>query len=407
MSTNDTLILQDLARKYVTIANNPIQDERRDLWRVHNSLKPTRPPIYIRAFAWGEMEASKCQCEDPVMRQIEGELRYKLFWSSLNDDSIFEPWVNVIAEQACEDWGIEGSRVYSDEDDGTGAYKEDYVIRELDDIKKLVAPTHKIDEATTAIKLEKVQDAIGDIITVNLDRGPYWRMWGSDISAYLGHLRGIENIMMDMMDNPEWLHRLVKFMSDSVLAVQAQAEAVGDWGLCAHENQAMPYAEELEDPAPNRTGIKRKQLWGYMAAQEFTAVSPAMHDEFLLQYQIPILKEFGLSSYGCCEDLTNKIDILRQIPNLRRIAVSPFADAKKCAEQIGTDYVISYRPSPADMVSYGWDTDRIRKILTRDLEACKGRYVDITLKDVETVEGDPNRVREWVELTRNIVDDIF
>ena len=169
----------------------------------------------------------------------------------------------------------------------------------------------------------------------------------------------------------------------------------------------MPYAEELEDPAPNRTGVKRKQLWGYMAAQEFTAVSPAMHDEFLLQYQIPILKEFGLASYGCCEDLTNKIDILRQIPNLRRIAVSPFADAKKCAEQIGTDYVISYRPSPADMVSYGWDEDRIRKILTRDLEACKGTFVDITLKDVETVEKDPNRVREWVKLTRSIIDDVL
>ncbi len=144
-----------------------------------------------------------------------------------------------------------------------------------------------------------------------------------------------------------------------------------------------------------------------MAAQEFTAVSPAMHEEFLLQYQLPIMEKFGLTAYGCCEDLTNKIDILRQIPNLRRIAVSPFADAPRCAEQIGTDYVISYRPSPADMVSYGWDTDRIRRILTRDLTACKGTHIDITLKDVETVESDPNRVRNWVQLTREIAEDIL
>ena len=407
MSNNDTIILQDLAKQYADIANNPIQDERRDLWRTHNSLKPTRPPIYIRAFAWREMEESKCLCKNPILRQIETQLRYKLFWNSLNDDSIFEPWITVPAVQECTDWGIKGSRVYSDEDDGAGAYKEDYVIKELDDINKLIAPKHKIDQTATANNLGQIHDAIGDIITLNLDRGPYWRMWGSDIATHLGHLRGIENIMMDMMDNPEWLHSLVKFLSDSILSVQAEAEAAGDWGLCDHENQAMTYTEELEDPAANTTGIKRKQLWGYMAAQELTAVSPAMHDEFLLQYQIPILKEFGLASYGCCEDLTNKIDILRQIPNLRRIAVSPFADAKKCAEQIGTDYVISYRPSPADMVSYGWNEERIRKILTRDLEACKGTYVDITLKDVETVEKDPNRIREWVKLTRNIIDEVL
>ncbi|MBN1556673.1 MAG: hypothetical protein JW951_00845, partial [Lentisphaerae bacterium] len=113
--------------------------------------------------------------------------------------------------------------------------------------------------------------------------------------------------------------------------------------------------------------------------------------------------------YGCCEDLTHKIDMLRGIPNLRRIAVSPFADAARCAEQIGGDYVLSYRPSPADMVSYGFDPDRIRGILRPDLDACRanGCHVDITLKDVETVEGDPGRARRWTALTREIIDAVF
>jgi hypothetical protein len=168
----------------------------------------------------------------------------------------------------------------------------------------------------------------------------------------------------------------------------------------------MFYAEELPDPAANVNGIKRKQLWGYMAAQEFALVGPKKHDEFLLQYQIPILKEFGLVAYGCCEDLTRKIGILRQIPNLRRIGVSPFADAAKCAEQIGTDYVLSYRPSPADMVGYGFDPDRILSILRRDLRACQACHTDITLKDVETVQDDPTRVREWVKLTRRVIDEV-
>ena len=110
--------------------------------------------------------------------------------------------------------------------------------------------------------------------------------------------RSIENIMVDMMDQPEWFHQLLAFMRDGVLRAHDQAEAAGDWGLCDHQNLAMPYATELPDPAANVCGAKRKQLWGYMAAQEFTGVSPAMQDEFLLQYQLPILRKFRFPDFA-------------------------------------------------------------------------------------------------------------
>ncbi len=402
---NDMGILRDLAKQYVEICTNPVQEERRRLWRAHNSLKSTRPLTYVRAFAWQEMPQSKGLCQNPLLREIENKLRYDLFRSTFNDDSIFEPWVTVDAVYRCEGWGVGIARNYAEEPGGS--FKVDYAIKKHEDIEKLRMPRHEIDEAKTAERVSRVEEAIGEIITVNLNRGPAYVMWAGDIATELGYLRGIENFMMDMMDHPDWLHRVVKFLSDGILLAHDQAEAAGDWGLSNHQNQAMPYADELNDPAANVTGVKRDQLWGYQAAQELTAVSPAMHDEFMVQYQIPILQKFGLVSYGCCEDLTRKIDILRKIPNLRRIAVSPFADAPRCAEQIGTDYVISYRPSPADMVSYGFDETRIRTILTRDLEACRGLHVDITLKDVETVENDVTRIRRWVDLTRKVIDGIF
>jgi len=210
--------------------------------------------------------------------------------------------------------------------------------------------------------------------------------------------------MIDMIDRPEWLHQLLAFMRDGILRTHEQAEACGDWGLSAHQNQAIPYADGLPAPAANVRGVKRSQLWYFAAAQEYALVSPAMHDEFLLQYQLPIMKHFGLTAYGCCEDLTRKIDILRQIPNLRRISVSPFANVASCAEQIGTDYVISYRPSPADMVGYGFDPDRITTILKRDLEALKGCQFDITLKDVETVQHDPTRIGKFVQLVKQLIE---
>ena len=186
------------------------------------------------------------------------------------------------------------------------------------------------------------------------------------------------------------------------------SQRTGDWRLSDHQNQAMPYAVELSDPEANGESVTRDKLWVFCAAQEMARVSPAMHDEFMLQYQLPIIDKFGLVAYGCCEDLTKKIDMLRQIPNLRRIAVSPFADVRRCAEQIGDEYVMSWRPSPAEMVSVQFDPDYIRKVTREALEAAVANdcIVDITLKDVETVQGHPERIHQWVQIVREVIDDL-
>ncbi len=401
----DVEILRELARRYADVCSDPVQETRRDLWRKKNSLIPTRPLIYMRAFAWGEMAESRCECTDGLFRTIENQLRHKLFWASLDDDSVFEPWVNVSPVYECVGWGVESQRQTTG--DSAGSYKAVHPLADPADIEKLVTPWHGIDEPATAANVGMLTDAIGDILTVNLDRGPFFRAFYGDISMYLGHLRGMENFMLDMFDNPQWLHGLLAFMRDGVMAVHDKAEADGDWCLTSHENQAMCYAAELPDPAANSPGVKREQLWCFMAAQEYALVSPDMHEEFLLRYQMPIMEKFGLVTYGCCEDLTRKIDMLRKIRNLRRIAVSPFADVAACADQIGTDYVISYRPSPTDMVGYGFDRGRITSILESDLKACLGRHVDITLKDVETVEKDPTRARQWVQLAREVIDSVW
>ncbi len=404
MTGNDLNVLRDLAKQYMAICSKPVQEDRRALWRDHNSLIKTRPPIFVYAFAFHEMPEASCMCEDPFFRRWEYHFRYMLFWDSLDDDTIFEPWVNVDAVKACTGWGVECPRHSSDSEGGS--YKIDYPLKSLDELDKLRMPRHGIDEVRTAETVDRLTDAIGDIIPINVVRAPAYRMWAGDLATDLGSLRGIEHFMMDMLDNPEGLHRLVRFLSKGVLATHEQAEAAGDWGLTSHQNQALPYCRELPDPAANVNHIPRKQLWGFMAAQELTGVSPDMHDEFLLQYQLPILKEFGLVAYGCCEDLSRKIELLRQIPNLRRIAVSPMADVAKCAEQIQQDYVFGYRPSPAEMVSFGFDEDRIRSILRRDLGLARDCHVEITLKNVITVEHDPQRIRKWVQLTREIVEEV-
>jgi len=400
----DVAVLRELARAYAEVCAKPCQDERRDLWRNHNSLRRTRIPVLVRGgAAWGEIpEVSRRDCQDPFYRPYERQLRLGIYRDRFGDDFIAEPWITVPAVHRCTGWGVKVERTYAAEP--LGSWKTDYPIKSLDDAARLRAPRHEIDEPATARAAERVGEAVGDLLTVNVDRAPAYRVWSADLSTDLGYLRGIEHFMLDMVDHPAWLHELLGFMSAGVLRTHEQAEAAGDWGLGDHENQAMPYARELRDPAPNVRGVRRKDLWYYAAAQECTLISPAMHEEFILRHQRPILEAFGLVAYGCCEDLTNKIGILRTIPNLRRIAVAPRADVRRCAEQIGTDYVISWRPNPAETVCCGFDPARIRRLTAEAMDACRGLHVDITLKDIRTVQGRPERLVEWVRVTRDVAD---
>jgi hypothetical protein len=404
---NDKSVLRELARRYLEAANDPMYQEKRNLWSKKNNLRKTRPLVIASFGMWNvwcrEVFGDHAmQCQDPFYRGYERFLRMKLFQHEVGDDQVLEPWITqraTLTSGGWEDiWGVHTGHVASEENGG--AWQYDPPLKTWDDMAKLRIPHHGVDEEDTRRNLARLQDAVGEILTVNLDRSPDCLGFLSDISTTLCKLRGLEQVMIDMYESPEELHRLLAFMRDGVLANQDEAEIAGDVNLCSSVSQEPFYCETLEPLKPNAGARKLKELWGFAAAQEFTLISPEMHEEFMLRYQLPILSRFALTSYGCCENLTRKIEMLRAIPNLRLISVAPTADVARCAEQIKDDYVFSWRPNPTDMVCYGWDESRIRSIINEGCASAKDCHLVIHLKDIETVEGDPTRLRRWVELVR-------
>lgn len=404
----DVKILRELAKRYTDLCAQPRQGELRDLWRRHNSLQPTRPLFIFKIMGdhfWSEFSGFELHCQDPLFSTQEMILQRNIFLAELGDDTVFEPWLEEWASYVLPPnglWGLEIKTEHSGE--AGGACKSEPAIQEWADAARMVKPHHEIDEKKTTARLAILREAVGDIIEVKEIRAPYYRGFRGDISTQIGMLRGIENMMLDMYEHPDELHATLKFMGESILSMHEAGDKNGDWRLCDHNNQAISYSTELQDPGAHSLPVPRKQLWCHMAAQEITLISPEMHEEFMLRYQRPIMEKFGLSAYGCCEDLTRKIDMLRSVKNLRRIAVTPSANLAKCAEQIGKDYVISWRPNPTDMVCYGWNPERVRKIISEGLASCRGQHIDITLKDVETVEHDPHRLKNWVRIVRECVE---
>jgi hypothetical protein len=142
-------------------------------------------------------------------------------------------------------------------------------------------------------------------------------------------------------------------------------------------------------------------------AQIFATVSPAMHDEFEIEYAIPWYNRFGLGYYGCCEPLHKKIDIIRRLPNVRKISISPWADVESAAAQIGHDYVFSRKPSPALLAVDTWNPGNVEADLKATLAACakNGCPVELILKDISTVRYQPQRLWEWSDIAARLVRD--
>jgi hypothetical protein len=274
------------------------------------------------------------------------------------------------------------------------------VLGNLEDLDQLEATPHRVLEKDCE-RTRLLRDIFGDVLPVHENRSTAYRCWGgTDLSEAAGALLGLEELLTLMYADPALVHTLMGFMRDAVVTNLKQGEAAGDWSTAEHNNYSLPpHVDDLPDPEPNSHGARLSDLWFFTHAQEFEAVGPKQHEEFLLAYQMPIMALFGLVNYGCCETLDGKVDMLRKIPNLRRICIGPRADVRRSAEQIGGDYVLSWRPNPA-MVGAGYDLEECRRIVRQGFRDGRGSPIELMLKEMMTIENDPQRLIDFARMAR-------
>jgi len=114
---------------------------------------------------------------------------------------------------------------------------------------------------------------------------------------------------------------------------------------------------------------------------------------------------FGLGYYGCCEPLDEKIDIIRELPNVKKISMSPWVDQERGAEKISGDFVFSRKPNPAFLAWDTWRPQAVEQDLRETYEVCNryGCPVEFILKDISTVRYKPQNLWEWADIAMQVV----
>lgn len=405
---HDRNILRQLARRYAEAAQDPVNQERKALHEAVNDLRMVRPVVLIDEVPWDEMNddgSLTLACRDPYLRQVETSLRRTLYqWEHFPGDMILRPYLAV--EKKIDSTGI-GLKIREDtlSTDAQKSVASHRFYDQMEDesaLQQLRRAKISYDREDTERRCEILTDLVGDILPVRI-KGNRWlfnTLWDD-----VAQLHGVENLLMDLVLRPDFMHAVAEKLTDIYLDKVKQYEALGLFEADAETVHSTPaYTRDL--PAKDFDGkhCRARDVWGRGAAQVFSSVSPEQRREFDIAYMKKAMQPFGLVYYGCCEPLHDMIDIVAQIPGLRKISITPWADYDIAAENIGKRYVMACKASPSAVATATMDQTLVRKELEGIFKAgyrhdCS---MDLVLKDISSVGKNPENLKAWEKIAMQL-----
>lgn len=397
-------VIRDMAKKHMELAGSERNAALTRKWGRFNDLLDDEPMLLMQYdHAAKELLPVLPAFRTERLRVLEVFFNLQHWhYTVLQDDDPLIPWISVKAEMRTVP-GTWGKIIEKKQDPISGGWRGFPVVYTEADLEGLLPTPHQVVNGDPPLA-RALRDILGDIMPVHVKRSTAYRWWnGVDLSETLLHLVGYEEFLLMMYENPDLLHKLLAILQKGVLDNLDGVKAAGDWAVCDMFNYAVLNTDSLPPPVPNHYTAEEKDLWFFSQGQEFDVVGEAQFNEFLLDYQKPIMERFGLISYGCCEGLENKMDSMRTIPNLRRVGVGLRADIEKNAELIGRDYILSWRPF-AGFVHGPFDLENTMQTIRKGLTACKGNFTEILVKDIMTLDGEPDRLIRMASACRRAME---
>lgn len=406
LNPRDKAVLRALAGDVAEVAALPVHQEKAALWRRLNDLDSVRPMVWVNEVCWNEMNIDDeltLRTQHPWAQDQERALRRLLYqWRHLPGDMIVDDFLTCPLAIHSTDFGIieDVDTIKMDQTSDICSRHFKILIKEPEDIQKIRMPVVTHDEKATEIRYQAMCEVYDGILPVR--KSGQTHIWFTPWD-YLIRWWGVQEAMLDIIARPDmvhaavdrmvdaWMTELDQFVEQNLLSLDCNNTRVGSGGY--------GYVSALPGRDFEPAHVKPHNMWGCSNAQIFSDVSPDMHWAFAIEHDLRWLQRWGLTYYGCCEPLDGKMDMLRRIPNLRKISVSPWCKPERAVHEVGRDYVISHKPNPAILAESQWDPVQARRNIRAFLDAAGGQcHVEFIMKDISTVRYHPQRLWDWTAI---------
>jgi hypothetical protein len=188
------------------------------------------------------------------------------------------------------------------------------------------------------------------------------------------HIRGHNDLLMDMIDDQEFFHKLMSYLTDV----------------------AMDYCQKRAD----FLGKEVEPTWLGNDEVNCPTVSPGMYENLILPYEIK-LAEFlgGLTNWHSCGDTTPLVHLIDRIPGLQTGYCGPWNDMRKTVEVLGKNN----RPVYIGLNIVDDVLEADGKAQDKKIQQIKETCADVVywvrmgpMGTLNGPEGDLPKIKEWV-----------
>jgi hypothetical protein len=412
ISIEDTNVLRTLGEQYIEIAGLTVHKEKTKLWKALNRGQMERPMVCIDQLPWNELNQNDeltCKVIDPFWRKVELDLRKTIYkWNHFPVDMVIEPYITIPKVIENTNFGIRADVEKIELTKGTTAASQHFtrLLKDFDDLDKIKDMQITVDKNLSDFYYNEASQIFNGIAPFMQSHGIQFHLgiWDK-LSQYIG----MEDVYYELLDNPDFIHASMDRLTESTIQGIKQANELqihNDISNTCHCSYV--YTDELLPSYGKGLGALSKNSWGMGLAQLFTAASPQSFEEFELPYITRMAEHFGMIYYGCCERLDDRLDIVKKIPNVKKVSCSPWSKRKEFAEKIGNELIMSNKPIPTfiAMETVDWDEVRSDLKLTADLANSNKVNLEYILKDISTVRCQPDRLTKWADIAMELVEGV-
>ncbi|MHB1293813.1 MAG: hypothetical protein ACYC4R_02340 [Anaerolineae bacterium] len=409
-------ILRELAATCMEYAALPVMEERTKLWYRHNALAGERPVLVMEMDTFEGDMLPPMRCQSPAAQAMERQLvKHIVNHELIDDDKVIPAYFSVPWTIHLQPFGIDIPRETGQDSAGrTIGYKERHPITDLQRDLPLLGPSkYSVDRERTRAQLEFAGGILDGVMPVRLSNDSL--VWGTMVTNRVVALMGLEAMMFAMLDEPDAMHALMRFVTQDIMAFVQWQQREGLLML----NNANHYAgsgsygftHALPTETCRETGVVTpRDLWVNLNSQESVGISPQAFGEFVYPYNQEIAEAFGLTYFGCCEPV-HKIwtKYVSKLARIRKVSVSPWCDETIMGEALaGSGVIYSRKPSP-NFIGVGsvWDEEGFAAHMAQTLRAARGCRLEVIFRDVYSLGGDRSKPGRAVAICRRLIEEIW